>query len=59
LLRLVALESQRQQCAVVGEDLGTVPPGFRETMQAANLLSYRVVMFERRWDGNFHSAARL
>jgi len=53
LVRLVALESQRQRCAVVGEDLGTVPSGFRETMQAANLLSYRVVMFERRWDGNF------
>jgi 4-alpha-glucanotransferase len=53
LLRLVALESCRHGCAVVGEDLGTVPPGFRETMQAANLLSYRVVMFERRHDGNF------
>jgi 4-alpha-glucanotransferase len=53
LLRLVALESRRQQCAVVGEDLGTVPSGFRETMQAANVLSYRVAMFERRWDGNF------
>jgi 4-alpha-glucanotransferase len=53
LLRLVALESHRQRCAVVGEDLGTVPSGFRETMQAANLLSYRVVMFERRGDGNF------
>jgi 4-alpha-glucanotransferase len=53
LLRLVALESHLHRCAVVGEDLGTVPPGFRETMQAANVLSYRVVMFERRWDGNF------
>ena len=53
LLRLVALESRRQRCAVIGEDLGTVPPRFRETMQAANVLSYRVVMFERRWDGNF------
>jgi len=53
LLRLVTLESHRQQCAIVGEDLGTVPSGFRETMRAANLLSYRVVMFERRWDGNF------
>ena len=55
LLRLVALESQRQRCAVVGEDLGTVPSGFRETLQAANMLCYRVVMFERRWDGNFRS----
>jgi 4-alpha-glucanotransferase len=53
LLRLVALESHRQGCAVVGEDLGTVPHGFRETMQAANLLSYRVVAFERRWGGGF------
>jgi len=53
LLRLVALESHRQSCAVIGEDLGTVPPGFRETMQAANLLSYRVVALERRWGGGF------
>jgi 4-alpha-glucanotransferase len=55
LLRLVALESHRQRCAVIGEDLGTVPSGFRETMAAANVLSYRVVMFERRWGegGNF------
>ena len=48
LVRLVALESQRQGCAVVGEDLGTVPEGFRETMRAANVLSYRIMMFERR-----------
>jgi 4-alpha-glucanotransferase len=47
LLRLVALESRRQGCAVVGEDLGTVPEGFRETMRAANALSYRVFVFER------------
>jgi 4-alpha-glucanotransferase len=53
LLRLVALESHRQGCAVVGEDLGTVPAGFRETMQAANVLSYRVVAFERQWGGGF------
>jgi 4-alpha-glucanotransferase len=53
LLRLVALESQRQRCAVIGEALGTVPDGFRETMRAADLLSYRVTVFERRQDGNF------
>ena len=53
LLRLVALESRRQGCAVVGEDLGTVPDGFRETMQRASVLSYRIFMFERRGDGGF------
>ncbi|HYM73927.1 MAG TPA: 4-alpha-glucanotransferase [Stellaceae bacterium] len=53
LVRLVTLESQRQRCAVIGEDLGTVPIGFRETAHQANMLSYRIVAFERRDDGNF------
>jgi 4-alpha-glucanotransferase len=53
LLRLVALESHRQACAVIGEDLGTVPVGFRETMRAANVLSYRVLIFERGHDRGF------
>lgn len=53
LLRLVALESRRQGCAVIGEDLGTVPDGFRQTMEAANVLSYRIFMFERWTDGTF------
>ena len=47
LLALVALESQRERCLVVGEDLGTVPEGFRERMAAADVLSYRVLYFER------------
>lgn len=53
LLRLVALESHRQACAVIGEDLGTVPVGFRETMRSATVLSYRVLVFERVHDGGF------
>lgn len=53
LLRLVALESRRQRCAVIGEDLGTVPEGFRETLQRARVLSYRVAVFERREGGAF------
>lgn len=52
MLRLVALESRRHCCAVIGEDLGTVPEGFREAMQAASVLSYRIVAFERRGDGS-------
>lgn len=54
LLRLLALESRRQGCAVVGEDLGTVPEGFRERLQATNILSYRIFVFERRGDGSFN-----
>jgi 4-alpha-glucanotransferase len=53
LLRIVALESQRHACGIVGEDLGTVPEGFRDTMQSANILSYRVFVFERRQNGEF------
>ncbi len=53
LIRLVALESWRQACAVVGEDLGTVPDGFRDTIRSANILSYRIFVFERESDGTF------
>src|SRR5215472_2427291 len=53
LVRIVALESCRNACAIVGEDLGTVPAGFRDTMQSANILSYRVFVFERRPNGGF------
>jgi 4-alpha-glucanotransferase len=53
LIRLVALESWRQRCAVIGEDLGTVPDGFRDAMRSANVLSYRIFVFERSNDGTF------
>jgi glycogen operon protein len=44
----MAIESHRAKCLVVGEDLGTVPEGMGEALQAANVLSYRVLWFERQ-----------
>ena len=47
LVGILALESHRNRCLVIGEDLGTVSSGFRERMADANILSYRVLFFER------------
>jgi len=50
---IVALASVRERCVVIGEDLGTVPDGFRERMAETGILSYRILFFERRLDGSF------
>jgi (1->4)-alpha-D-glucan 1-alpha-D-glucosylmutase len=46
LLAILALESRRHRCLVIGEDLGTVPDGLHDAMQAAAILSYRLLYFE-------------
>jgi len=53
MLRIIALESRRANCVVIGEDLGTTPDGFGQIMAAAGLLSYRVLFFERWENGLF------
>lgn len=58
ILRIIALESRRETCVVIGEDLGTVPDGFSEIMAAAGLLSYKVLFFER-WDSGFFMRPEL
>ena len=50
LLQVVAEESVRYRCSVIGEDLGTVPEGFRDTMAKWGLWTYRVMLFEREGD---------
>ena len=47
LLAILAIESHRRKCLVVGEDLGTVPSGFRDRMAAAGLYAMSVILFER------------
>ena len=57
LLAHVALQSQRAKCLVVGEDLGTVPEGMSEALAASNILSYKVLWFERQ-DGHIRPPAK-
>ena len=47
MLAVVAEESRRWSCIVIGEDLGTVPEGFRDTLSAWGVWSYLVMLFER------------
>ncbi len=53
LLAIARAESARARCAIVGEDLGNVPNGFRDRMECERILSYRVLLFERDDDGSF------
>ena len=48
LLRLTALESLRHRAVLIGEDLGTVPAGFRERLSAAGIYGMNVLWFERK-----------
>jgi 4-alpha-glucanotransferase len=53
LLAVTAQESVAHRCVVIGEDLGTVPEGFRETLAEWGVWSYLVMMFERDHHGSF------
>ena len=53
LVAILCLESNRHKCLVIGEDLGTVPNGFREYMAEHNLLSYKVFCRQKEKNGSF------
>ncbi len=49
LLRIIALESERNRTVVIAEDLGTIDDTFREMLQSFGMLSYRLFYFERKY----------
>jgi 4-alpha-glucanotransferase len=53
LLGILALESWRNRCLVIGEDLGTVPEGFRQRIHDMDIPGCAVLYFERTHDGRF------
>lgn len=53
MLRLVALESWRHRGIVIGEDLGTVAPGFRQRLTARGILGMQVLWFEQDEELNY------
>ena len=53
LLAATTEESIANRCLVIGEDLGTVPAGFREILGDWGIWSYQVMIFERAADGGF------
>ncbi|KRR00224.1 4-alpha-glucanotransferase [Bradyrhizobium valentinum] len=55
LLAVTAQESVANRCVVIGEDLGTVPEGFRDQMADWGIWSYLVMMFERDDQGSFRN----
>jgi 4-alpha-glucanotransferase len=57
LLAVTALASAASECIVIGEDLGTVPEGLRETLADWGLWSYQVMLFERSKTGAFRPPA--
>lgn len=55
LMGIVCLESVRNKCVVVCEDLGTVPDAFRVVMSNCGMLSYKVFFFMKNAPINFCS----
>jgi len=53
LFGILALESQRNSCMVIGEDMGTVPDAMRECMDRWGVYSNKAFFFEKDETGHF------
>lgn len=53
LLGLVCLESWRNKCVIIAEDLGTIPQSLRKALSECGALSYKIFLYERAPDGGF------
>jgi 4-alpha-glucanotransferase len=51
MITALAEASRANRTVIIGEDLGNVPEGFRDVMDAARILSYRILLFERDGTG--------
>jgi 4-alpha-glucanotransferase len=51
LIGVLALEAQRADALVIGEDLGTVEPWVRDYLRAHGILGTSILWFEFDWDG--------
>ena len=58
MLAVAALSSMEHGCIVVGEDLGTIPANFRETLADWGIWTYQVMLFERSANGTFFPPER-
>ena len=59
LLAIVAIEAERSGTVVIGEDLGLVPDGFRDTINKRGLYSYSVLQYEKDKEGRFRDPDAL
>ncbi|MCC3720380.1 4-alpha-glucanotransferase [Rouxiella badensis] len=55
LLGVLALESQRHLCMVIGEDLGTVPKEIVASLRDSGVYSYKVLYFEHDKDLHYRA----
>ncbi len=59
LLAIIKIEASQHSCAVVGEDLGLVPDGFRDTMRGHGFYGYSVLQYEKDHTGAFRDPSDI